>query len=115
MRNKISDKERLFHILDAINNIEEFTHGLSYEMYINDFKLRLALVKLLEIIGEASNGITEDFQNRFSDVDWSVLNGIRNVLVHEYFGIDYDIIWDSLKNNIPELKEKITKIFNELL
>jgi len=114
MRNKISDKERLFHILDAINTIEEFTNGINYEKYINDFKLRLALVKLFEIIGEASNGITEDLQNKFTDIEWSILNGIRNILIHEYFGIDYDIIWDSIKNNIPELKVKITRIINDL-
>ncbi|NCO56030.1 MAG: hypothetical protein COS14_08150 [Bacteroidetes bacterium CG02_land_8_20_14_3_00_31_25] len=114
MRNKTSDKERLLHILEAINNIEEFTDGISYNSYIDDFKLRLALIKLFEIIGEASNGITEDLQNKFTNVEWSILKGIRNILVHEYFGIDYDVIWDSIKNNIPELKEKITQIINEL-
>jgi len=70
---------------------------------------------LLEIIGEASNGLTEDLQNKFTDIEWSILKGIRNILVHEYFGIDYDIIWDTIKNNIPELKEKINKTINELL
>jgi len=114
MRNKTSDKERLLHILEAINNIEEFTDGISYNSYIDDFKLRLALIKLFEIIGEASNGITEDLQNKFTNVEWSILKGIRNILVHEYFGIDYEVIWDSIKNNIPELKEKITQIINEL-
>jgi len=92
MRNKTSDKERLLHILEAINNIEEFTDGISYNSYIDDFKLRLALIKLFEIIGEASNGITEDLQNKFTNVEWSILKGIRNILVHEYFGIDYDVI-----------------------
>jgi len=115
MRNKISDKERLLHILDSIKNIEDFTNGVNYETYVNDFKLRLAIVKLLEIIGEASNGLTEDLQNKFTDIEWSILKGIRNILVHEYFGIDYDIIWDTIKNNIPELKEKINKTINELL
>jgi len=68
MKNKISDKERLLHILDSIDSILEFTQNLSYQQYHDDFKLRLALIKLLEIIGEASNGITEETQLRFEMV-----------------------------------------------
>ena len=114
MRNKVSDKERLIHILDAINSIEEFTFSIDYKTYNDDFKLRLALVKLFEIIGEASNGITEETQSKFSEIEWMILKSIRNILVHEYFGIDYDIIWDSIKNNIPELKTKINNVLKEL-
>jgi uncharacterized protein with HEPN domain len=114
MKNKISDRDRLYHILDAIKNIEDFTTDIDYTAYINDFKLRLALVKLFEIIGEASNGITEEVQSKFSDVEWTILKSIRNILVHEYFGIDYDIIWDAIKNNIPDLKEKINTIISDL-
>lgn len=114
MRNKISDIERLYHIIDAINSIEDFTKDIDYDSYINDFKLRLALVKLLEIIGEASNGISEETQKNFTDIEWIILKSIRNILVHEYFGIDYDIIWDSIKNNIPDLKEKINRIISNL-
>jgi uncharacterized protein with HEPN domain len=65
MKNKISDKERLHHILDSIDSIIDFTRDLSYQQYNDDFKLRLALIKLLEIIGEAANGITDETQLRF--------------------------------------------------
>jgi uncharacterized protein with HEPN domain len=114
MRNKLSDKERLLHILDAIEDIETFTNNVSYKEYSEDYKLRLAIVKLFEIIGEASGNITEETEKRFTDVEWSILKGIRNILVHEYFGIDYDIIWDSIQKNIPELKSHISKIILEL-
>jgi len=114
MKNKLTDKDRLFHILDAIKSIEKFTGGITYEGYLDDYKLRLALVKLLEIIGEASNGITSETQEKFSEVEWNVLRCIRNTLVHEYFGIDYDIVWESIKQNIPILKIKIEAIFKEL-
>ena len=114
MKNKISDKERLLHILDAIEDIENFTKQITYSQFIEDYKLRLALVKLFEIIGEASSNITEETENEFSEIEWSILKGIRNILVHEYFGIDYDIIWDSIKTNIPDLKSKIMKISKEL-
>jgi uncharacterized protein with HEPN domain len=114
MKNTLTDKDRLYHILDAITNIENFSTGINYQNYIEDYKLRLALVKLLEIVGEASNGITLETQERFPEVEWAVLKGIRNILVHEYFGIDYDIVWESITQNIPVLKDKIEKIFNEL-
>lgn len=114
MKNTMTDKDRLYHILDAIKNIENFSTGISYEKYEEDYKLRLALVKLLEIVGEASNGITLETQERFPEVEWAVLKGIRNILVHEYFGIDYDIVWESITQSIPALKIKIEKIFNEL-
>ncbi|MCX6303811.1 MAG: DUF86 domain-containing protein [Bacteroidetes bacterium] len=114
MKNKISDKERLLHILDSIDSIIDFTQNLSYQQYNDDFKLRLALTKLLEIIGEAANGITEETQQRFTEVEWSILKSVRNVLVHEYFGIDYDIIWYAIKDRIPDLKQKISNILLHL-
>jgi uncharacterized protein with HEPN domain len=114
MKSKISDKERLLHISDAVDSIIEFTRGISYDQYNEDFKLRLALIKLLEIIGEASAGITPEIQEQFSDVDWSILRNVRNVLVHEYFGIDYEVIWNTIKTNIPELKIKIDLILKQI-
>jgi uncharacterized protein with HEPN domain len=114
MKNRISDKERLLHILDAIQSIEEFTTGISYTEYIGDFKLRLALIKLLEIIGEASGGITSQTQEQFSEVDWTILKSIRNVLVHEDFGVDYDIIWNVIQSKIPDLKARIELILNKI-
>ena len=110
MKNRISDIERLHHILSAINTIQEFSKGLSYEEYLEDFKLRLALVKLLEIIGEASVGLSKNTTNKFSNVEWTILKSVRNVLVHEYFGIDYKIIWNSIQNKVPELRMKIEQI-----
>lgn len=114
MKNRLSDKARLLHILDAISDIENFTGNLTYQEYIKDYKLRLAIVKLFEIIGEASANITEETEKRFTNIEWAILKSIRNILVHEYFGIDYDIIWDSIKKNIPDLKLKISAIINDI-
>ncbi len=114
MKNKIADKERLLHIKDSIETIEKFTHNITHEQYTEDYKLRLALVKLLEIIGEAATGITKETQEKFDEIEWIILKSMRNVLVHEYFGIDYKIIWNSIKNNIPTLKQKVDNIIKEL-
>jgi uncharacterized protein with HEPN domain len=114
MKNRISDKERLLHIIDAIQSIEEFTKEISYAEYIEDFKLRLALIKLLEIIGEASGGITSQTQEQFPEIEWTILKSVRNVLVHEYFGVDYDIIWNVIKSKTPDLKARIELILNKI-
>ncbi len=114
MKSSISDKIRLQHILDSINDILLFTKDIDYNTYIADYKLRLAVVKLIEIIGEASHGISSETIKSVPEIEWSVLMGIRNVLVHEYFGIDYEIIWNSIKENIPDLKIKIEKVLLNL-
>ena len=113
MKNKISDKERLLHILDSIKTIQNFTKNISYDKYMEDLKLRLALVKLLEIIGEAAGQLSDNTMNEFSDIEWPILKSVRNVLVHEYFGIDYKIVWNSIQNNLPDLKQKLEKIINK--
>jgi len=114
MKSRISDRERLLHISDAIDSLIDFTNGISYDQYNEDYKLRLAVIKLIEIIGEASSGISPQLQEQYPGVDWAILKSIRNVLVHEYFGIDYEIIWNTLKTNIPELKPQIGQIISEL-
>ena len=113
MKGKISDIERLQHIRDAIDSIQEFTKKIDYEAYQEDYKLRLALTKLIEIIGEAANYISDELKNEYDNVEWKTLNAVRNILVHAYFGVDYDIMWDAIQNDILPLKIKIETIINQ--
>jgi uncharacterized protein with HEPN domain len=110
MRGNIGDKERLLHIKESITHIESFVEGLNYEEYSKNFMLRLALVKLFEIIGEAATKLSDELKVEFSDIEWATLKGLRNILVHEYFGIDYKTIWESIQRDIPALKIKIDAI-----
>lgn len=71
---------------------------------------RLALVKLLENVGEAANAISRELKAEFSEVEWRTLKSVRNILTHEYFGINYEIIWNSIQTDIPPLKQKIEQI-----
>lgn len=105
-----TDQERLNHILDAIAEIELFAQHIDYNQYYKDRILQLALIKLLEIIGEAAANVTEETKKEFSEVEWKTLKSVRNILVHKYFGIDYKIVWKAIKEKIPELKIKIIKI-----
>jgi uncharacterized protein with HEPN domain len=113
MKNSIGDKQRIEHILDAIRHIENFTVGITYEDYLNNYQLRLALVKLLEIIGEAASMLSDDLRQEFSDIEWRTLRAVRNILVHEYFGISYDIIWESIQQDIQPLKHKIQYVLTK--
>lgn len=112
MKVELGDEVRLGHILESIALIEEFMEDVDYSIYMEDMKLRLALVKLLENIGEAAVAISPEIKIKFSEVEWRMLKIVRNILVHEYFGINYNTIWDSIQNDVPLLKDKIQHIID---
>ncbi|GAB3692574.1 DUF86 domain-containing protein [Spirosoma flavus] len=114
MKKRISEQVRVQHMLNAVTEIQEFVENTVYEDYILDRKLQLALTRLIEIIGEASNHVSEDTKSRFTDIEWRVLTGIRNVIVHEYFGIDYDIIWAVIQQDMPLLRAKLEHLLEHL-
>ena len=86
-------KQDLLHINDSINEIQAAIGEKSFEEFVNDHVLRIAVVKWLEIIGEASNNITDETKAKAARLDWNKIIGMRNFVVHEYFGINYDTIW----------------------
>ena len=74
--------------------------------------MRFACIKQLEIIGEASNHLSPELKLKFSEIEWAQIVGMRNVFTHEYFGIDSDLVWEIIKNDIPDLKTKIESVLN---
>ena len=114
MRGRINDKVRVQHILESIEEIESAIGNIEFKNFCDDHILRIAVVKWLEIIGEASNHITDECKNKNLEVEWGKIVGLRNFVVHEYFDIDYAIIWDAASVFLKELKPKIEQIFNEL-
>ena len=76
--------------------------------------MRFACIKQLEIIGEASNHISIEVKTQFSDIEWNQLKGMRNIFVHEYFGVDTRLVWEILKNDIPDLKVKVSAVLESL-
>ena len=107
MREKPKDKTRLLHILEAIDNLFEFTQGTTFEEYKSNKILRFAVIKNLEIIGEAAYLLTKDFREKHPDVDWNAVIGMRHVLVHGYYQIRDEIVWASIQTELQPLKEKI--------
>jgi uncharacterized protein with HEPN domain len=114
MRGKSGDKIRLQHILDAILEIESYLVLQDFEDFISNSMMRFACIKQMEIIGEASNHISDETKNSFSSIQWAQIVGMRNVLVHEYFGIDATLVWDIIKHDIPELKTKIQIVLESM-
>jgi len=99
-------------ILSAIQKIEKYTDKLTYEDFITNDLVKDAAVRNIEIIGEASNRIPYDFKAQHDSIPWNQLRGIRNRIVHDYFGVDHDIIWEIISKELKVLKENLTQILN---
>lgn len=90
-------------ILDSTHKILAYTEDLSFEEFTNDSKTIDAVIRNFEIIGEAANRLPEDFKDAHSNVDWHRIRGFRNRIVHDYFGIDYSIVWEIKEAFLPKL------------
>ncbi|OAV66033.1 hypothetical protein Barb6XT_02148 [Bacteroidales bacterium Barb6XT] len=107
MREDAKDQTRLLHILEAIDNICEFTEGVSFNEYKSNKILRFAIIKNLEIVGEAAYLITKTFRSSYPEIEWDAMIGMRHVLVHGYYQIKDEIVWATIQTELVPLKEKI--------
>lgn len=98
--------ERLLDILEAIENIEKYTLR-GHEAFEHDELIQTWIVHHLQIIGEAASALPDSFREKYPEVPWSKIIGMRNILVHNYFGIDVDVVWAVVVDDIPDLKQKI--------
>ena len=110
----MGDKQRLLHILDAIREIESYIGEAGINEFTSNSMMRFASIKQIEIIGEAANYISPEIKDQFSDIQWKQIVGLRHILVHAYFGISTQLIWQIISTDIPELKIKINEILLNL-
>ncbi len=103
----------LRHILDAINLIGGYLKGKSYEEFKNNRMLQDAVIREIEIIGEATNNLSAEFRNRYPGIPWRQIAGMRDKLIHGYFGVDLDAVWDTATKDIPALREKLLEIMEK--
>ncbi len=114
MREVIRDSGRLEHILTAIGNVQSFLEGKTLDDLYRDKILFYAVVKNIEIIGEAANNLTKDLQAQHPEVQWKDVISMRHVLVHDYYSIDARTAWQTARENLPQLKEQIEKILSTM-
>jgi len=106
MRN---DKTYLAHIHDAIETIEEYLQGVTYQQFTSSKMIIDAVIRELEIIGEASNNLCTQFKQENPEIQWRRMKDMRNFLIHEYFGVNTKVVWDTCKNDIPLFKDFVNK------
>lgn len=97
-------------ILDSAAKILNYTEGLSFEQFTTDGKTIDAVIRNFEIIGEAANRLPEEFKDRYPDIDWHRIRGFRNRIVHDYFGIDYSIVWLIKETFLPNMMMQLKSL-----
>ena len=105
---------RLEHIVQAIERIKRYTLGKRFDDLVKDDMMYYAVVKNIEIIGEAANLLTNEFKSEHPDTQWKLITGMRNYIVHEYFQVDNTVIWDVIQNDLPNLETHIKDYLQDL-
>ncbi len=107
------DKVFLRHILDEIDFLIDETEGINFEEFMKNEVLKRACSRSIEIIGEAAKNLSAEFKERNRDIEWKKISGLRDKIIHYYFGVNWDIVWDVIGNRLPGLKEKIENILRK--
>lgn len=109
-----SSPELLKTILKCIDEIYDFTQGMAFESFVLDTKTKYAVLRALEIIGEASNQMPKEVRQRYKEVEWGKIIRSRNLIIHEYEMVDYAVVWKIVTVHLPPLKNSLNKILSEI-
>ncbi|MEK6756412.1 MAG: DUF86 domain-containing protein [Bacteroidota bacterium] len=111
---KKDDSVFLNHIVDGAKLIGEYLAGASRDGFVANRMLQDAVIRELEVIGEATKNISEDLRSKYPDIPWNKMSGMRDKLIHGYFGVDLDAVWDTATKDIPELAIRIESILRSI-
>ena len=106
-------RDYLVDIATSINDIESFVEGMRLEDFMSNKMASNAVIRSLEVIGEATKNLPKSVRDRDSSIPWKKMAGMRDKMIHEYFGVNYEIIWKAVKKVLPELKEKISRLIGQ--
>jgi uncharacterized protein with HEPN domain len=106
-------RDYLLHIRVEADYLLEYRTDVTFDAFMADETLRRAFVRSLEIIGEAAKKVPEEFRAEHAQIEWRAMTGMRDRLIHDYFGVDYEIVWDVVQNRIPNLRCQIASILDE--
>ena len=101
-------------ILEALEKTQRYVKGLTYDTFVKNDMAVDAVIRNLEIIGEAAKHLPQDIKDKYPDIPWKRMIGLRNIAVHEYFGVDLSIIWEVITKNLPETKARIAEVLKSL-
>lgn len=107
-------RDYLVDIIDAIEKVESFTKGMTFETFEKDVKTTFAVIRAFEIMGEAVGKIPSGVRNKHKNIPWKEMAGMRNKLIHEYFGIKPRVVWKTIKQDLPKVKPHLQAILNDL-
>jgi len=102
------------HILECTERIEEYTKEMMKEDFFDSVQIQDAVMRRIEIIGEAVKNIPKEIKDKYQDIPWRQIAGMRDILIHEYFGIDLELTWKVAKKDVPDLKKKMLKVKKDL-
>ncbi len=111
----LSPRELIRHILDEIDYILTQIPNADFDSFLKNATLKRAFVRSIEIIGEASKKLPEDVKSKQPDIEWRKVAGMRDRLIHDYFGVDYTIVWDVATNKLPDLREKLQSLLETIV
>ena len=108
-----TDRDFLSDIQEAIRRIAEYTVGMTYRAFLEDTKTQDAVVRNLEIIGEATKNLARNLRERYPDAPWKSMAGVRDRLIHHYFGVNLDIVWQIVVDELPKVALQLEEILSE--
>ncbi len=106
-------RDYLNDMAEMLTDIQEFTRGMSFEEFRDDRKTVYAVVRAFEVLGEAAKHIPDATRQKYQEVPWATISAFRNKLIHEYFAINLEIIWDTIQHDVPELQALLTPVVKD--